>query len=51
MSRVTIKRIGLNSFGVFVGGKKRVVSQGKINATRQANIIRKKQGKRTIVKL
>ena len=44
--RVTIRSVGnLNWYDICVGGTPIRKAQGKINAERQANIVRKEQGK------
>ncbi len=47
--RVTIRPVGnLNWYEICIGGKPVRKANGKINAERQANLIRRKQGKRPI---
>jgi len=44
--RVTIKQVGYNYYEVRVGGVPKYTANGRIVAERQANLLRKKQGKR-----
>lgn len=46
--RITIKQKGYNDYEIRVGGVPKYMAHGRLTAERQANILRKKMGKRVI---